>query len=199
MKSPIKITLPPEHPHMNAVPIKKDTVDPVTKPVAKPRSTGVEESKKDANSSITGKGKSKKQRSFRLPEDSLNILKEVSENKAQHGLSREAFVAKAIRVYGQQVLGNAVPASPEDVLEARLDYLERLVSEIAWDSMCEASLGRAKTLRRCVVKTGQNPFSRNFEELKKLRVAKGEQAVDDIAWITAAFAEKFGFPYPEQE
>jgi len=81
------------------------------------------------------------------------------------------------------------------VLEARLDYLERIASKVA----CKAKPNLTKSLRQHVAQTKHSPFSRNFEELNKLREAEGKDAASDIDWIAAAFAEKFKFPVPEKK
>ena len=124
---------------------------------------------------------------------------EVLEIAREQGHKKTDFASEAILAYGAEKLGDAIPASPADVLEARLDYLERIVSRMAWESMCAYNSKRAKTLRRYVAKAGHTPFARNFEELNKQREAGGKVAVDDANWITAAFAEKFGFALPEKK
>ena len=166
--------------------------------VAKPAPKSTGSPKRDEKSS----GMSKQQRSIRLTAGAITVLEKVKAKKMQHGMSQEAFVSKAIRKYGKEVLGDAFPALPDSQAEyaaERLEYLERVVSKVAWDAMCEADLGRAKNVRRRVAETAHTPFSRNFKELNKLRKAGGKDPVDDIDWTTAAFAEKFEFPLPEEE
>jgi hypothetical protein len=122
---------------------------------------------------------------------------EILETAKKYGHKKIDFASAAILVHGKAMLGSAVPASPEDVLEARLEYLEFTVAFKEWDAMCEDNPKRAKNLRRYVAKAKHSPFSRNFEELNnRRREAGGKGTVGRHEWIVAAFAEKFGFPMP---
>ena len=174
--------------------------------MVKPKTRHVNAPKKSIKNSAPKKSlkpeitlKKEVQRSFRLPADVNDILTAVKDSKKQHGLTQAAFVVAAIRKYGRKVLGDAVPASPEEVLEARLEYLERYVSQILWEAMGKRKPNMAKSLREHVAETGHSPYSRNFKELDKLRKGEEKSEVDDTDWITAAFAEEFDFPPPKQK
>lgn len=109
------------------------------------------------------------------------------------------FASAAITAYAREKLGSAVPLSPEALVDARLDYLERAVSEILWETMCKGKPNLAKSLKRLVAEISHCPYSRDFAKLNQLRNEKGKGAADDTEWVTVAFALKFGFTLPGQE
>ena len=141
------------------------------------------------------KGKRRQDRSTTVTQHAYDIL----EAAKKRGCKKIDFASEAIIAFAKVKLGDAMPASREDEVEARLDYLERIVSAMSWENMCKASLGQAKNLRRLVELAGHSPFSRNFKELNAQREAKGKATAGANDWITVAFAEKFGLPQPEQE
>ena len=138
----------------------------------------------------------KKERNDKSTNISPHALEILEAAVSKFGCTKTDFASKAIIAYGRKKLGDAVPASPEEVLEARLGYLERRMSMMEWADMCEDKPKWAENLKRYVEKTGFSPYSRNFEELNKLRKVRRKDQVGDDEWVTAAFAVEFEYDAP---
>ena len=134
------------------------------------------------------------QRSFRLTEDANEILKAIKDSKEQHGLTQDAFIVKAIRDCAEKMLGkDAIPASPEKILETRFDYLERVASKTAWEALCKNDSKKAQRMYDIAEELELDPqnMSQKCVTLYKKRYKGGKS--NKALWQTAAFAVKFKF------
>lgn len=152
--------------------------------------------KSNKKSSTATTKKERKDRATSINQRAYEIL-DAAQKK---GYTKIDFASKAIAAYGKERLGDAYPRSPDDELEDRLEYLERVVSKMAWEDKCNRTPKQAKLLSEIVAEAGQSAYSRNFEELnKRLRDTGETRKVADTYWITAAFAGKFKFSTPEEK
>jgi hypothetical protein len=166
-----------------------------TKPTSKPQKPA-KEPKIDAKDD----GKDKKQRSFRLPDDALNVLKEVTAKRKQHGLSQEAFIAEAIYEHGRKVLKDAFPAlrnAPAEYVAARLEYLERIIIKQRWQKLANSKAASilAPDLTSMIQKFQFEPHAVDMEKADAWRKEHGKGKIkkfkeDDV--IMAAYALKLG-------
>ena len=189
---------------MSAAPTKKGS-----KPASKPAGTkAVPKKDKDGGSGF--KSKPKRQCSFRLPDDAFDILAAVAENKAQHRMTKEEFVARAIRKYGKEVLGDAMPAlrhAPAEYVDERLKYLERLVIAPKWAEFLESEEKQiiVRDLIAMIQTLGFEPHAVDMENANAWRKKRAyvktktnTYARDDV--VLVAYAYKLGLiPKDESE
>lgn len=145
--------------------------------------------------SVAEARKERKDKSAPINEQAFEIL-EVAKAK---GYKKINFASEAIIAYAERILGDDVPQSSEKVIKYRLKYLERIVSEIAWESLCDKDKQYAMKLWNIANDTHHHPFSRKIEKMNEIWKKKEEYPVPEKHdWITAAFAVKYKFSHPQK-
>ena len=170
------------------------------RPKAKGASNSAGKSKKDVQES-----KPKSQRSFRLTADASAVLTALKKSRNGHGMTQEAFVAKAICEYGKQVLGKAFPLlreSPAEYVAERLEYLERIVIRHEWENFAKGEPKLAKLLITMVEELQLVPYpldkGRAKAWIEKQRGSEAQEIKQKNASL-AAYARKFGFIKPKKD
>jgi hypothetical protein len=140
--------------------------------------------------------KARKDKSVPINLRTYEILEDAA-NK--HGRAKIDIASEAIITYVTEKLGFVIPASPEEVLDARLDYLERFVARERWKKIVESkkSPDLAPTLASMVRELQLEPPIVDMEKANAWlkEHGKGEAKAKSFKLSsvkTAAYALKFG-------